>query len=241
MIEVIEAEQDGGRVPLLSNARLKVTEGVEYDPQTGEPNKGFLATSRRWQNSGNSQIASLLGNFTEENDEMRSVLATIDGATLCHLSNAMIADEKKNGCPLHELGDYPMSVFCGLPHEAVQADSMYAPYARLVISTALRSLYRPRPNGVPCTFWINEFTALGRLQAIETSIGLVAGYGIQLVLVVQSLSPSVSCIRHAWEAFVGNAAALVLVGRSGRQVHGRVSQRQVGRYDNPPAECRHAV
>ena len=39
-----------------------------------------------------------------------------------------------------------MSVFCGLPHEAVQADSMYAPYARLVISTALRSLYRPRPN-----------------------------------------------------------------------------------------------
>ena len=119
---------------------------------------------------------------------MRSVLATVDGATLYLLSSAMIADEKKNGCPLHELGDYPMSVFCGLPHEAVQADSMYAPYARLVISTALRSLYRPRPNGVPCTFWINEFTALGRLQAIETSIGLVAGYGIQVVLVVQSLA-----------------------------------------------------
>ena len=49
MIEVIEAEQEGGRVPLLSNARLKVTEGVEYDPQTGEPNKGCLATARHWQ------------------------------------------------------------------------------------------------------------------------------------------------------------------------------------------------
>ena len=46
MIEVIEAEQEDGRVPLLSNARLKVTEGVEYDPQTGEPNKGWIATAK---------------------------------------------------------------------------------------------------------------------------------------------------------------------------------------------------
>jgi type IV secretory pathway TraG/TraD family ATPase VirD4 len=210
MIEVIEAEQEG-RVPLLSNARMKVTEGVEYDAQ-GEPIKGWIATARRWQNNGNPQIASLLGNFTENNDEMRGVLATVDGASQYLLSSAMIADENKNRCPLHELGDYPMSVFCGLPHESVQADSMYAPYARLVISTALRSLYRPRPNGVPCTFWINEFTALGRLQAIETSIGLVAGYGIQVVLVVQSLSALRELYSHAWEAFVGNAAALVLVG-----------------------------
>ena len=59
---------------------MKVTEGVEYDAQ-GEPIKGWIATARRWQNNGNSQIASLLGNFTEDNDEMRSVLATVDGAT----------------------------------------------------------------------------------------------------------------------------------------------------------------
>jgi hypothetical protein len=51
------------------------TEGVEYDAR-GEPTKDWIATARRWQDKGNPQIASLLGNFTEDNDEMRSVLAT---------------------------------------------------------------------------------------------------------------------------------------------------------------------
>jgi type IV secretory pathway TraG/TraD family ATPase VirD4 len=40
----------------------------------------------------------------------------------------------------------------------------------------------------------------------------VAGYGIQVVLVVQSLAALHELYSHAWEAFVGNAAALALVG-----------------------------
>ena len=46
-----------GRVPLLSNARLKVTEGVEYDPQ-GRASERVGSPPRAAGRKGNPQIAS---------------------------------------------------------------------------------------------------------------------------------------------------------------------------------------
>jgi type IV secretion system protein VirD4 len=79
-----------------------------------------------------------------------------------------------------------------------------------VISAALRSLYRP--SKTVCTFWLNEFAALGRLGPIESALGLVAGYGIQIIVVVQSLTQLHQLYENGWENFLGQAGAVALVG-----------------------------
>ena len=207
MHEVIDA--DGIRTPLLANGRELLTEGDEFD-QNGEPIKGLVATARALVQQGNPQIASLMGSFTVDNDETRSVRATADGNTLFLLSQPMRDDEAKNGFRMASLGNKPTSLFLIMPHDMVQADSIHAPFLRLVVSAALRSLYRPTKTVT--TFYLNEFAALGRLQAVEAALGLVAGYGIQLVIVVQSLTQLRQLYEHAWENFLGQAGAVVLVG-----------------------------
>ena len=59
---------------------------------------------------------------------------------------------------------------------------------------------------------VNEFFAMGRVPAIESAIGLVAGCSIQLVVVVQSLVQLKQLYGDAWEAFLGQAGAVILVG-----------------------------
>lgn len=212
MDEVIEADNTGsaGRPRLFANVRDTLTEGDEYDAQTGEPIKGLAATARRLVQQGNPQIASLMGSFTVDNDETRGVRATSDGRTLFMLSHPHRDDELKNGLRLADLATEPMSIFLTMPPDMVQADSMHAPFMRLFFTAALRALYRP--TGRITTFYLNEFAALGRLQAVEAAVGLVAGYGIRIVIVVQSLTQLRQLYDHAWENFLGNAAALALVG-----------------------------
>jgi type IV secretion system protein VirD4 len=182
----------------------------EFDPQTGEPIKGLVATARRLAQEGHPQIADLLGSFTVDNDETRGVRATADGQTLALLSQAMRDDELKARVPLDELGDQPITVFGIMPHEYVKEGSIHANVLRLWVSAALRSLYRP--SRTVCTFWLNEFAALGRLAPIESALGLVAGYGIQLVIVVQSLTQLRQIYEDGWENFLGQAGCVILVG-----------------------------
>ena len=208
MVEVLEA--DAGKA-VLANVRAKLTEPEVLDPNTKEPLQGLAATAIKWSNAGNPQIAGLLNGFTSlDGDEVRDVIATADAATLCLLSNPIRDDELKAGFDFNELGERPTTVFLSAPHELFQPDSIHAPYMRLILSSALRSLYRPTKT--PCIFYVNEMAAFGRLGALEASIGLVAGYGIRLVLVVQSLSQLRQLYQHGWENFLGNAAAVALVG-----------------------------
>jgi type IV secretion system protein VirD4 len=207
--EVRTAAQEG-RVPTYANVRAALTEADEFDPKTGEPVKGLAARARRLVQQGDPQIRDLLASFTEGNDETRSVRATADGQTQALLSYAMRDDELKARVPLRELGNRPASVFAIMPHDMVQEGSIHANALRLWVSAALRSLYRP--SSTVCTFWLNEFAALGRLKPIESAIGLVAGYGIQVVIVVQSLVQLRETYQDGWENFLGNAGAVVLVG-----------------------------
>jgi type IV secretion system protein VirD4 len=209
-IEEVQAAAAAGRVPLYSNVRAALAEPDEFDEKTGEPKKGLVARARRLVQQSNLQIRDQLGSFTVDNDETRGVRATADGQTQALVSYAMRDDELKAGVPLDEFGTRPMTLFAILPHDMVQEGSLHANALRLVISAALRSLYRP--SNTVCTFWLNEFAALGRLSQVESAIGLVAGYGIQLVIVVQSLVDLHQIYETGFERFLGNAAATVLVG-----------------------------
>src|SRR4051794_11257678 len=70
-----------GRPPSPLNIRMMLTEADEFDPNTGEPIKGFTATARRIVNEGSPQAASLIGSFAgAANEEAAGARATADGA-----------------------------------------------------------------------------------------------------------------------------------------------------------------
>ena len=206
--EIWEAEKTG-RVALLTNVRTAATEADEYDANK-KPIKGLAARAARLLGKINPQVDSLLSGYAVDNEETQNVRATLDGATLTLLSQPIRDDELKNGLRMEELGERPASVFLTMPPEMVQSKSIHAPYMRLFFSSALRTLFKP--NKTLVRFWLNEFAALGRLSAVEASIGLVAGYSIQVCVILQSLAQLRQLYDHNFETFIGNAAAVIHVG-----------------------------
>jgi type IV secretion system protein VirD4 len=210
MQEIKEAKRER-RKPLLANVFGRVMEPAEYDPKTSEPVKGLAANVRRVVAEGDPQICRLLGRYGgKQTEETASVLATFSSRSRWMMSTPLCDDEARGGIDFSELGRRECSLYLGLPHEMVDT---HATYLRMAISAALRPLFAP--HKVPVSFYLNEFYSLGRLAAVESAIGLVAGSAIEIIIVVQSLSMLKQLYSDAWEAFLGNAGAIVLVGSPG--------------------------
>ena len=208
MWEVMRAEADG-RPPSVSNVRAMLTEADEFDPQTRQQIKGLAVTARRLLADGGPQIASLISGFAGKmNDELAGSRATADGQTQWMLSPLIADDMNTSGGPdFHELGARPCSCFVILPQYMLETHSQFL---RETLSAALRALYKP--SNTVCAFWVNEFATLGRLEAIESALGMVAGCGIQLIFVVQSLTQLKLHYEDGWENFLGQAGLVALVG-----------------------------
>ena len=74
------------------------------------------------------------------------------------------------------------------------------------------ALFAPHP--IPVSFWLDEFYALKRIPLVD-QIGVVAGSKIEVIIVVQSFSMLKQLYSDAWEAFLGNAGAIILIGSPG--------------------------
>jgi type IV secretion system protein VirD4 len=207
----LKAAERENRDPSLLNIRMRATEAEEYDRQTGEQLKGLSVYIRSLLNEGDAQISSMLGGFAgKQSDGIRDVIATFAAETRWSLSSALIADEKNPSIDFARLGEVPTTLYYGVPHELVKA---FAPYLRLFTTALLRPLFAPHP--VPVRIFLNEFAAMGRVPAIESAVGLVAGASIQLVFVVQSLAQLKQHYGDGWETFFGQAGAVILVGSPG--------------------------
>lgn len=206
MWEAMMARREG-RAPLLQTVRALLTEPDEY--ARGADGKMHLArglriTAARMCAEGGFEIASLIGRFLRGNDEMASIQSTADTQTKWLLSPLVRADLAKNAIDFARLKERPTTVYVILPAEAMETHSVYL---RLVIASALRALYRP--GGVPVLFMLDEFAHLGRLQPIESALGLVRGYGIQLMPVLQSLTQLRGLYEEGYENFLGQSGAVV--------------------------------
>ena len=195
MFEIQRAAIEG-RPPSVWNVRAMLTEADKFDPKTGKPLKGLAATALRIIAEGGPQAASLIGRFVVSNEETQGVRATADGATQWKLSPIMAKDMGvAGGVDYRQLGERPCSCYVILPQHMVETHS---PFVREQISSALAAMQGRPPNTV-CTFWVNEFATLGKSEAIESSLGLVAGGGIQLIFVVQSLTQLRLHYGDGWE------------------------------------------
>ncbi|SDL83509.1 type IV secretory system conjugative DNA transfer family protein [Paracoccus chinensis] len=122
------------------------------------------------------------------------------------------------------------SVFLVLPPNRLDA---YSRWLRLLVSQALSEIARdaetaqgaPEAPGAaqkpqegsptlrePTLFLLDEFAALGRLEAVERAMGLMAGYGLQLWPILQDLSQLRALYGPRANTFVANAGVLQCFG-----------------------------
>ena len=126
----------------------------------------------------------------------------------------------------HELA----SVFLVLPPNRLDA---YSRWLRLLVSQALAEIARDaetvqgapaaaggaqrpqeasQPLREPILFLLDEFAALGRLEAVERAMGLMAGYGLQLWPILQDLSQLRALYGARANTFVANAGVFQTFG-----------------------------
>ncbi len=134
-----------------------------------------------------------------------------------------------------DLKQRTQSVFLVLPPHRL---GTYARWLRLMISQSLTEMVTTRygassldnvtpPEGpatsfckqkkvVPANksvlFLLDEFASLGRLQAVERAMGLMAGYGVQLWPILQDIHQLRALYRKGANTFLANAGVLQVFG-----------------------------
>ncbi len=202
MWEVMLAQM-ADRAPSLANIRRMLT-APNKDVGDQEPPKKSLTGLRGIAvlaaEEGGETISSLLGRFTGERDELASIQSTADTQTRWLLSAPMAGDLERDGIDFVSLKNSPTTVFVILPAEHLRTHSVWL---RLVIVSALRSLYSP--GGRRVVMLIDEMAALGHLAPLEDAFGLVRGYGVQIAAILQDLGQLKEIYKERWETFIANA------------------------------------
>ncbi|MBK8208674.1 MAG: type IV secretory system conjugative DNA transfer family protein [Rhodospirillales bacterium] len=66
----------------------------------------------------------------------------------------------------------------------------------------------------PVLFLLDEMPTLGAMDAISGAAGLMAGFGVKLLFVMQDLSQLQHLYDKTWETFLGNAGCLQFFGNT---------------------------
>lgn len=116
----------------------------------------------------------------------------------------------KSDFSFDELEQGNLDVFIVLPAGRLYT---YNRFLRMLISIAITAVtrFRAKPDP-PVYFLIEEAAALGRLDAIETAYGLMAGYGMQLHMIVQDFNQLEDLYGKRWQSFVANSGVIQIFG-----------------------------
>lgn len=103
------------------------------------------------------------------------------------------------------------TVFLVLPPDRLAA---YSRWLRLLISQSLTEMActSPRASAAPVLYLLDEFAALGHLASIESAMGLMAGYGVQLWPIVQDIHQLRATYGQRAGTFLSNAGVLQVFG-----------------------------
>jgi len=145
-------------------------------------------------------ISSRLARFLATTDEVENVKSTV-GTETRWMTKPMRDDMAgKGGVSFRALYDRPTTIYVGLPIVELTAK---ANYLRLVLSSALRALYRD--GGTPTTLLVDEGFVLGHHAEIENALSALRGYGSRLTIVFQSLQQIKKLYPETWGLFTGGA------------------------------------
>jgi type IV secretion system protein VirD4 len=151
-------------------------------------------------------LAAKAGRFVDDSKEVGSIISTAVTQTAVldfpQIQQAMA----RTDFDFAELKRTPTTVYLVLPADTLATCGRWL---RLMISLALRAMGRTQGKPAwPVLFILDEFAALGHLEAIEQAAGLMAGFGVQLWPILQDLPQLKNLYRERWESFLANAGVI---------------------------------
>lgn len=90
-----------------------------------------------------------------------------------------------------------------------------ARWFRLFVNMALEAMEREKTEPpLPVLAVLEEFHVLGTMRQLEVAAGMVAGFGMKLLIVLQDLTQLKRHYKEGWETFLGNAGLMIFFGNS---------------------------
>jgi type IV secretory pathway TraG/TraD family ATPase VirD4/TPR repeat protein len=154
-------------------------------------------------------------------DMMKSADKTFDGILQSVAQHTEFLDSPgmkkvlaKSDFKLSELKTRPegMTLYLSLPQRYM--DTHYRWLRMMVaLTTTEMEITRGQPaTGHPVLMVLDEFAGLKRMTAIESAVAQIAGFGVKLFFVLQSLEQLKGTYKDHWETFLSNAGVKIFFG-----------------------------
>ncbi|MBZ5608794.1 MAG: type IV secretory system conjugative DNA transfer family protein [Acidobacteriia bacterium] len=222
LLHVLTSPQYEGRRNLVTLRKL-ITRGdwenAEILRDAGEkdipPAHGLLWTGLSNNRAFDGLIAGAGDSFTNmlinSPKQYESVLQVANRNTEFIDSPAMQRLLEASDFQLSELKTRPegLSLYLCLPQRYMNT---HYRWLRMMISLTVTEMekVRGRPaTGHPILMVLDEFAGLKRMEVIETAAAQIAGYGVKLFFVLQSLEQLKATYKDNWETFLANSGLKV--------------------------------
>ena len=150
------------------------------------------------------RIASVIRGFPEETlgSVFSTVTRSLDFLQSVRLQRAM----SRSVFSFRDLKRSYITVYLVLPEDRL---AEYGRWLRLMLSIAILECGRERYEVKPkVLFMLDEFAALGRMEIIETAIGLMRGYGIRFWPILQNYSQLTGLYERSASTFLANSGMI---------------------------------
>jgi type IV secretion system protein VirD4 len=216
MMEVIQASREG-RTPSLVKARawcLEPDRWAKTDEGKEKLVAGVSINARRAYKEGGA-LAGLVARFTGGNlqdmKSMQDVLNTLAVETEFLLSGPIARDLETGDWDFAQLKEKPTTVFLVLAPEHIQDKRRWT---RILVSCALHA--QLKPGKVNTIFILDEFRAsIGKLPIVNDFWALLRGFGVRMLLLLQSVVQLKALMGAEWENYAGQAGVVATIGPPG--------------------------
>jgi len=156
-------------------------------------------------------VARAANALAQKSDRERSgVISSAQANTRFLDSPRLAAAVSSSSFALEDLKRRPMSLYLVLPAKRLRT---HGRWLRLMVAMTLDMMAGDiAPPRHPLLFVLDEFAALGHLGTIETAMGLMAGFGVQLWPIVQDLAQLRDLYPARWASFIANAGIVQVFG-----------------------------
>jgi type IV secretory pathway TraG/TraD family ATPase VirD4 len=222
LLHVLTAPQYEGQRSLITVRKL-ITRGdwesVEALREAGEkdipPAHGLLWTGLANNPAFDGLVAGIGDSFTNmlvnSPKQFESVLQVANRNTEFIDSPAMQRLLGASDFRLSELKTRPegLSLYLCLPQRYM---STHYRWLRMMIALTVTEMEKVRGKpaaGHPVLILLDEFAGLKRMEVIEHAVAQIAGYGVKMFFVLQSLEQLKGAYKENWETFLANSGLKV--------------------------------
>lgn len=178
------------------------------------PREGFEDTIARMMDSDSHLVRAAGGRIDNKAErELSGVVSTAHRNTHFLESTRLAASLSSSHINLAGIGENT-TLYIVLPARYIGTAKGWL---RILVSTLIYSItaLKHKPS-LPVMFLLEEMAALERMRIIEQSFGLMAGYGLQLVAIVQDFTQLKDIYGTRWESFIANSASVQCFGTNDR-------------------------